>query len=70
MSDRSSGLPSVGLAALLLPQPHLPQLVTSGILFNFSVPLQREASHNSTSLKGLCGGLKKQLQVKLQLQRI
>lgn len=24
MSDRSSDLPSVGLAALLLPQPHLP----------------------------------------------
>lgn len=59
MSDRSSDLPSVGLFALLLPQPHLPQLVTPGILFNFSVLLQREASHNSTSLKGLRAGLKK-----------
>ena len=64
MKDHSSDLPSVGLAALLLPQPHLPQLVTSETSFTFSVLLQREASHNSTSLKGLCGGLKKQLQVK------
>lgn len=38
--------------------------MTLGILFNLSVPLQREANNNSTYLRGWCGGLTKQLQVK------